>query len=374
MTLVDELYSKIDEGRKGKNTGLKTGLHKLDWYTGGFQKSIYKLWYGQSGSGKSSVVIFSELYRTLKDYPDYPLLHVYFSLEMSSSVLLAKLLSLYLFETYGIELSYMDLMSVRTPISEDIYSYIQRSKYWLESISSKLIIFDKQLSSDSFYSSMMEILKQYGSFDKSEDGRRTIYIPNNDKLIINVIIDHAGLISPSKGRSKKEEIDLLSVYCVRFRELCGISIDFIMQENRNAGNIDRVKLNATEPTLDDAKESGGPINDCNIAIAVYYPIKYQLKSYRGYRVLDDKNTGVVGLGSAIRSLLLLKNRFGTANKVFPVGFQGSIGRFVELPKPELIDYNLYQNWKDDKYEDKSEKDETDTNCSVENKSKIQYSF
>lgn len=254
MTLVDELYSKIDEGRKGKNTGLKTGLHKLDWYTGGFQKSIYKLWYGQSGSGKSSVVIFSELYRTLKDYPDYPLLHVYFSLEMSSNVLLAKLLSLYLFETYGIELSYMDLMSVRTPISEDIYSYIQQSKYWLESISSKLIIFDKQLSSNSFYSSMMEILKQYGSFDKSEDGRRSIYTPNNDKLIINVIIDHAGLITPSKGRTKKEEIDLLSTYCVRFRELCGISIDFIMQENRNAANIDRQKMQLSEPTLDDSKD------------------------------------------------------------------------------------------------------------------------
>jgi hypothetical protein len=45
-----------------------------------------------------------------------------------------------------------------------------------------------------------------------------------------------------------------------------------------------------------------------------------------------------------------------------------------LPKPELIDYNLYQNWKDDKYEDKNKEDETDNNCSVENKSKIQYSF
>jgi len=43
---------------------------------------------------------------------------------MSSSVLLAKLLSLYLEDEFGIEISYMDLMSVRKPIPEDIYTKV----------------------------------------------------------------------------------------------------------------------------------------------------------------------------------------------------------------------------------------------------------
>lgn len=30
MNIVDELYQKIDEGKVGKNQGLKTGLSKLD--------------------------------------------------------------------------------------------------------------------------------------------------------------------------------------------------------------------------------------------------------------------------------------------------------------------------------------------------------
>lgn len=30
MSIVDELYSEIDNGRKGRNLGLKTGLPKLD--------------------------------------------------------------------------------------------------------------------------------------------------------------------------------------------------------------------------------------------------------------------------------------------------------------------------------------------------------
>ena len=65
MSIVDELYSEIDNGREGRNLGLKTGLPKLDWYTGGFQKGVYKLIFGQSGSGKSSYVIYSDLYRKI---------------------------------------------------------------------------------------------------------------------------------------------------------------------------------------------------------------------------------------------------------------------------------------------------------------------
>ena len=116
-----------------------------------------------------------------------------------------------------------------------------------------------------------------------------------------------------------------------------------MQENRNAGNIDRQKMNMSESTLDDVKDSGNPVNDANVIIAVYYPIKYQLKTYRDYRITDNKETGEPGLGSAMRSLILLKHRFGNANKVFPVAFQGSVGRFEELPSPDQVDYNKYQS-------------------------------
>lgn len=254
MASVDTLYAKIDEGRSGRNLGLKTGLPKLDWYTGGFQKGIYKLVYGQSGSGKSSYVIYSDIYRILKDYPDANITYVYFSLEMNESVLLAKILSLYLLEEYGLELSFMDLMSVRKKMSDEYYEKVLEARKWLSSVSQKIIIFDKQLSADDFYDSMMKILKERGIFTISEDGRKTIYVPNEPDAIINVVLDHAGLLTPKGGRDKKQEIDRCSGYCVRFREVCGISIDFIMQENRNAGDINRQKMQLSEPTLDDCKD------------------------------------------------------------------------------------------------------------------------
>lgn len=379
MASVDSLYAKIDEGRSGKNLGLKTGLPKLDWYTGGFQKGIYKLVYGQSGSGKSSYVIYSDIYRILKDYPDANITYVYFSLEMNEDVLLAKILSLYLLEEFNLELSFMDLMSVRKKMPDESYGKVLKAKEWLASVSKKIIIFDKQLSADDFYDAMVKILRERGTFTTSPDGRKTIYIPNDSSAIINVVLDHAGLLTPKGGRDKKQEIDRCSGYCVRFREVCGISIDFIMQENRNAGDINRQKMQLSEPTLDDCKDSGNPVNDANIVIAVYYPIKYQLKTYRDYRVADVKDTdGSIiepGLGGAIRGLILLKHRFGNANKAFCTGFQGSVGKFVELPKPDQIDYNLYQSWKDEKLEDVNDKD-TAVKDTVEKDSKptIKFSF
>lgn len=377
MSGVETLYSQIEEGRQGKNIGLKTGLPHLDWYTGGFQKGVYKLIYAQSGAGKTSYVIYSDIYRILRDYPDKNVLFIYFSLEMNESTLLAKILSLYLYETYGIELSYMDLMSVRTPMLDEDYEKVLEAKQWLSSISKKFIIYDKQLSADGFYAEMKKILKQHGSFISSEDGNRMTYVQNDSTLIINVVLDHLGLIHSIKGRDKKQEIDLCSQYCVWFRETCKVSFDVIMQENRNAGNIDRQKMNMSESTLDDVKDSGNPVNDANVIIAVYYPIKYQLKTYRDYRIVDNKETGEPGLGSAMRSLILLKHRFGNANKVFPVAFQGSVGRFEELPSPDQVDYNKYQSWKEDKMKEELN-NEKDLNIKDESNkltpNKVKFSF
>ena len=104
---------------------------------------------------------------------------------------------------------------------------------------------------------------------------------------------------------------------------------------------------------------------CNICIAVYNPLDYKLKTYRGYQVIGDD-----GLGSAMRGLLILKSRFGSAHKAIPCGFMGSNGLFEELSSPDEIDYSRYQSWKDEKFSRKEEiKDEA-----KEPKKEIIYKF
>lgn len=126
--LVEELYSAIDRGREGKNIGIKTGIPKMDGYTGGIQKKTYYLIFGLSGAGKSSYALYSYIYRPLKDSSDKSFTIVYFSLEMSAKVLLARLLSLYLYEEYDLIVSYKQLMSFDMILEDDLYQYAIRAK------------------------------------------------------------------------------------------------------------------------------------------------------------------------------------------------------------------------------------------------------
>lgn len=366
MNIVDELYSKIDSGREGKNIGLKTGLPKLDFYLGGFKKAVYTLVFSKSSVGKTAYVIY-KLYRILKDYPDRKIKIVYFSLEISASTLLAKILCLYLEEVYGIQITYMQLLSFINTLPDDLYKYVQEAKEWLQSVSDKFIIYDKQLNADSFYAAMMELHKELGTFSKSDDGKRTVYKPKDPDLMLDVVVDHLLLVNPQKGRTKKEEMDLISTYCVRFRELCQTSFDIIAQENRQAGSVDRRKMDLQEPTLDDIQATSEPAQASDVCIALFSPLKSQLKSYHGYRVIDNEDGP--GMGSALRSAIILKNRYGMANKLVMLGFQGAIGKFVEIPKPDQIDYSLYQSWKDEKLEDQNIKD-----TSIKDENKVKFSF
>ena len=127
MTNIDLLFNRIDSGRAGKNIGLNTGIPKLDEYTGGIQKGIYTLVFGLSGSGKSSLVLYM-IYRTLKDNPDKDIKYIYFSLEMSAELLLAKLMCLYIYEEFGVVIPYTNLMSWQKILSDQDYEYVKRSK------------------------------------------------------------------------------------------------------------------------------------------------------------------------------------------------------------------------------------------------------
>ena len=106
MTIVDLLYSEIQDGLKGKNIGYSLGLPKLEDITDGLTRSTYTLLFAGSGIGKSSAMLFSYVYNPIIDHLlDGKLKIVLFSLEMKKTLVLAKLLSIYLFYKYNIRLS-----------------------------------------------------------------------------------------------------------------------------------------------------------------------------------------------------------------------------------------------------------------------------
>ena len=335
--ISESLYNQIEVGRKGRNWGYSLGLPKLEGIIDGVTKNTYTLIMSPSGVGKTSLALFSFIYKPLCEHLDDNNFKItYFSLEISAELLFAKLLSLHIFDTYGVELSTKELLSRKKDykLSEEHYKLVQESMPWLKKVESVISVYDKGLNAKTLYTLLMKELEHEGTFKETEG--RKLYKSNNEDLIHLVVIDHLSLCRPSEGRSLKEAMDLISSYLVTIRNMCKISPLVIMQVNRNSTSMDRRKEGMSNITLNDAKDSGSPIQDSEIVISLFSPHREKLSTYRGYDIKQLQHN--------FRSITCLKNRYGESDVEIGCAFYGKIGYFAELPKPDNIhDYDKYSN-------------------------------
>ena len=209
---------------------------------------------------KTSLALYSYIYKPIIEHLDDDNFKItYYSLEMSAELLFAKLLSIYIFEHYGIELATKELLSRERGyvLNDDMYQIVQECIPWLRKIEKIITIFDKALNADTLYRHLHGELEKTGTFTKTES--RTIYTPNNEDLIHLVVIDHLSLVRKSNNRSLKEEMDLISSYLVTLRNICKISPIVIMQANRDSTSMDRKKAGFDNLQISDIKDTGSPI-------------------------------------------------------------------------------------------------------------------
>lgn len=253
----DRFYEAIDRGREGKNLGLPIGLPKLELYIDGLLPETSYLVGASSGVGKSSFVIYSFIYKPLiaflnGELPNRDPYIVFFSLEMTPEQIYSKLVSLYIYENFGEQISFKEMFSRGKDciLKDDRYELIKQCEDFLSVLDERIIFYEGTLNADKYKEFVTKILKRFGSFQGEN------YIPGNQERILSVIIDHMSLIRASNGRSKKEEMDLISSYSVQLRNRCKITPIHIMQFNRDASNQERLKQNLQEPSYSDFKDSG----------------------------------------------------------------------------------------------------------------------
>ena len=335
--IANRLFEEIDRGRKGLNHGISMGLPKLETIIDGVLPETYTLIISNSGAGKTSFALYSYVYKPLMEHLDDDNFKIlYFSLEMNEISMYIKLLSIYIFETYGIQLTFKKLLSREKGyiLSDEHYELVKQCLPWIDKISKKLEIYDKPVNGPTVEKLLKERLTALGTFKETEN--KVEYIPNNPNLIFEVIHDHIGLTRPSAGRTLKQEIDLTSSIYVYYREKCGISPVVVQQANREQGNIERFKQGKSAFTINDAKDSGNTVQDCNIMIAIYNPFRDGLHNYKKYNI--DVLQGV------FRSIMVLKNRYGDCDVEVGCNFFGGINYFKELPAyDEIFDYERYTN-------------------------------
>lgn len=329
---VKRLLENIEAGKQGKNIGISTGMPVIDSVIFGIQKKyLYTIGADTSG-GKTSFAIDTFVYNLIKNAGDIPTSILYYSFEMSSDVLYAKLLSRRIFDEYNEVVTYEDILSLTKPISDAHSSLVNLATPWLLSLEPKVTIYDKALSPNGVYATCKEWLKRFGTFIEIAEHKEE-YLEKDPEHYKIVVIDHVGLIS-GPG-TKKEKIDLTTDYLISFRNKCNITGIMVQQLNRNAKSMDRKLNNYELIQLDDFKDTSGTTDASEVVIALYYPYREKIARCEGYPIQNV-------LKKRFRLCQILKNRYGIADINKGLVFYGEIGMFKELPKPEEIgDYEPY---------------------------------
>jgi KaiC/GvpD/RAD55 family RecA-like ATPase len=239
---IKELNSLIARGKDGKNVGISTGKPKLDKVLYGIQRKFLYTIGASSGVGKSSFTLDVFIYNLYMNSNKVPITFLIYSFEMSKEVLQAKLVSRYIWDTFKEVVTYEDILSLSSPISQKHLELYDKSKEWLEEITKLLVIYDKPLTPQAVYGTCKEWLRSTGAFI-AIDSHREDYIPKDPDQYKVLIIDHISLLS-GPG-SKKEKIDLVADYMITFRNKCGITGVFVQQLNRGISSVDR-KTNGFE--------------------------------------------------------------------------------------------------------------------------------
>lgn len=337
MSIVDTLIEAIDRGREGKAQGDTIGLPRLEQIIDGVCKGVYYLIGGESGTGKSSLMLYSFVYRPLMEHLDDDNLRIsIFSLEMNCDKVLAKLLSTYIFETYHKRLSVKQLLSAQKDyiLSDENYAIVKECEPWLRKVASKLVVYDKNVSANSIYSHLLKELESRGKFKETD--KRKIYIPDNPDLLHIVITDHLARVFPAQGATIKQEMDLTSKYLYSLKNRCNITPVVLQQLNRGIQSMDRRRESMVVPLTSDFKDSGSSQEDAEIILAIFSPNKAKMSSHNGYDIKQ--------LGDRFRSIFVLKSRYGEGDVEDCIYYDGAVNRWTELPRAsEINDYGTFDN-------------------------------
>lgn len=344
MISKEDLKRDIENGRLGLNKGLPHGFDRLVEYIPGIQQGTYYLCGAESSVGKSAFVnnsfVFNPIdwYIANKDKTKSKLKIHYYSFEISAKLMMFKAVCRKIYLDYGILLDINYILSRgKNRISQEHYDLVVKTLDYFDEMNDILMVSDIPENPTGIWNKELRYAAQNGTglVDNKLEGD---YLPNDPNLYTLVVVDHISLIKKERGFNTKELIDKLSEYMIILRNKCNFTPVIIQQINRAGNDPVRIRTGKMEPMLSDFKDSGNPVADCNVCLSLFSPVRYEMESHRNYKI----KTSDGGLGGRYRSLSILKNRDGEADKTVGLKFIGEVGHFEELPKASQMTDADYQ--------------------------------
>lgn len=266
---------------------------------------------------------------------------IYFSMERKKTYKLAKWLCMKIWKEQGILMTTNDLLSWKTKLSQSLQD---TAKYYIdnylkEMVSSGIVkIIDGPINPTGMWVYMHEYALQRGTEHEVSQYEK-VYVAKNTNVITNVVHDHIGKTKNENVNGKydkKTTIDKASEYHCKARDHLGYSPIVINQFNRTSyTDIQFAKKSGLDPdpTVEYWKDSGNIIEDCDVAISLFNPYKYNIDKYMDYNVEDFKD--MYG-NNKFRGLKIIKNSYGTENLRIALAFLGEVGLYKELTKSDSI--------------------------------------
>jgi hypothetical protein len=175
------------------------------------------------------------------------------------------------------------------------------------------------------------------------------YVPNNPNQIVEVIVDHATLLS-ERGKTLYECIkELSSVHFLKLKNTYKFSPVLVQQQS--ASSTEQQFTNRGDTILDKVKPSREGLSsnkdtamDINLMLGIFSPYKYKETQYEGWDLTQIRDYH--------RELSILLNRNGRSNITQQLFFNGACSFFKELPYQPTPDkrqdiYRVVKRYRDD---------------------------
>lgn len=374
MSYYDKILADIKKARDSEPLWIPVRYPSLSKQVG-ISRRLYHLFGGDPGTGKTAFVdqtyVLDAHGWTHQSDRDVKIKTVYFSMERSKKYKEAKWIAHRLWTQHGV---LIDTPTIRSwgmgePLTDRMLELAEQEKPFFDRLYDNLIIYDGIRNPTGIYKTMVATALSEGtiygrdpngsfykitleSWKKGEGNskipispshcpiadelkpRNREYVQDDDRLILQIILDHVGKPRPERGFTDKQTIDKTSEYMQVARDVYGYNVVVISQFNRNNADTQRRIHTTLTPEQQDFKGSGNTYEDCDVAFGLFNPYKHNITSYMKYNIPRTVKNGF----SRFRSVSLLKNSYGVDNLIAGFLFLGECGYFEQIPPPEKVNY------------------------------------
>jgi hypothetical protein len=327
---------KVSNFQSREYKGLNIGLPRFNKYLNNLNKGLIYLIGGRLGSGKSTLAMYMIIrayLNNLQSEHKADLQFIYYSYELSTDVIEAKLASCFFYIVSGFKIRINatkflgfgehKLSDVELKLIEPYYGYFDK---FLSCI--KLMDNENPTGIWKYLKTMGEKCYDNHKVNPDDFYSKTIYTvkPEYANCHIIVISDHEGIQKKERGFTTYQNMEKMSNYRVELKNNYNFFTFIpIQQLNKGIVSTDRQKLKGDiiRPQEDDFRDCEITLQDADVVMACFNPISVDLSSYLGYNLKK--------LNNRFRSIHLIKNRFGEAQVDLGCLFLGEVGFWAELP-------------------------------------------